>query len=312
VPRILGGASAFLTLLMLASISSALSGCSPLRTFNSLVPKDSRGEVHLRGAAYGTHPRQRLDIYRPRQRGRDARAVQRPLPIILFIYGGSWQSGTREGYGFAGRALASKGFLVVIPDYRLVPEVRFPAFVKDGAAAFRWARANAAALGGDPSRIVLVGHSAGAYNAAMLALDPRWLGEERRALRGFVGLAGPYDFLPLTGPVTRAAFAGASNLRETQPISFASAGDPPSLLLHGSRDTTVYPRNSLALAERLRIAGVGAHAKLYPQLGHVGIVTALARPFRGRAPVLDDVAAFAHGVSGGVAPAESRRRDTKG
>ena len=280
--------------LMAMLVSALLAACSPLRTFNSVVPKDKGGQLLVRGEAYGAHPRQQLDMYGPRQRARGGE----PLPIIVFFYGGSWRTGTREGYGFAGRALAANGFLVAVPDYRLVPEVRFPAFLEDGAAAVRWVRANAARFGGDASRIVLVGHSAGAYNAAMIALDPRWLGDERAAVKGLVGLAGPYDFLPLDGPVTRAAFGGAADLPGTQPINFASADDPPSLLLHGARDTLVYTRNSRELARRLGAAGVDARVKLYPELGHVGIVTALARPLRGRAPVLRDIVAFAREVTG--------------
>ena len=279
-------------------LSALISACSPLRTFNSLVPKDRGAALLLRGADYGAHSRQRLDVYGPSRRGRAAPAsAGEPLPIIVFLYGGSWQSGMREGYGFAGRALAASGFIVAIPDYRLVPEVRFPAFLEDGASAVRWVRANAARFGGDPSRIVLVGHSAGAYNAAMIAIDPRWLGSERSAVRGLVGLSGPYDFLPLDGPVTRAAFGGAADLAATQPINFASAGDPPSLLLHGSGDTLVHVRNSRALARRLEAAGVDARLKIYPELGHVGIVTALARPLRGRAPVLRDIVGFAREVT---------------
>jgi acetyl esterase/lipase len=290
-----GRQSAKLVTLLLMALFALLAACSPLRTFNSLVPKDPGASLVERGAAYGTHPRQRVDLYRPRAtRGEVARA---PLPIILFLYGGSWQSGMREGYGFAGRALAARGFLVAVPDYRLVPEVRFPAFVEDCASALRWVRANAVRLGGDPDRVVLVGHSAGAYNAAMLALDPRWLGDERRAVRGLVGLAGPYDFLPLSGPITSAAFGQERDLASTQPINFASVGDPPALLLHGSRDTLVQPRDSRRLAERLRAAGVDAQLKLYPGIGHIGMVTALARPLRGRAPVLEDIATFAGQVT---------------
>ena len=280
---------------VLMALSALLAACSPLRTFNSLVPKDSNALIAERGAAYGSHPRQRLDLYRPRSKG--AEAARARLPIILFLYGGSWQSGMREGYGFAGRALAAQGFLVAVPDYRLVPEVRFPAFLEDNAGALRWMRANAARFGGDPDRIVLVGHSAGAYNAAMLALDPRWLGKDRQAVRGFVGLAGPYDFLPLSGPITTAAFGQARDLASTQPVNFASAGDPPALLLHGERDTLVQPRDSRRLAARLQAAGVDARVKLYPAIGHIGMVTALARPLRGRAPVLQDVAAFAARVT---------------
>jgi len=263
-----------------------------LRTFNSVVPKDSGSRLAARDLPYGAHVRQRLDIYKPQGREESAR----PLPVIIFIYGGSWQSGERQGYGFVGRALAKRGFLVVIPDYRLVPDVRFPAFLEDNAAAFRWVTANAATWGGDPSRIVLVGHSAGAYNAAMLALDPRWLGEDRRFVRGFIGLAGPYDSLPLSGSITTQAFGREGNLSATQPINFSSRDDPPTLLLHGDRDTTVYPRNSEDLRDRLAAVGVDARVRIYGGIGHVGILTAIARPLRNRAPVLADVEAFASEV----------------
>jgi acetyl esterase/lipase len=186
---------------------------------------------------------------------------------------------------------------VVIPDYRLVPEVRYPAFLEDGAAAVRWVRTNIAAHGGDPDRLVLAGHSAGAYNAAMLALDPRWLGADRAAVRGLVGLAGPYDFLPLDVASTREAFGEVRDLPSTQPVNLASAGDPPALLVAGANDTLVRPRQTALLAERLRASGVMADTRLYPKVGHVGVMTALAKPLRGKAPVLADVTAFATKVT---------------
>lgn len=265
-----------------------LGACSPLTAFNGLVPKDG-GVVRTANLAFGEHPRQRLDVYAPKG--------ARGLPIMVFIYGGSWNSGTKDGYAFVGRALAAQGFVTVIPDYRLTPEVVFPAFLQDNAAAVRWARANAASYGGDPDRIVLAGHSAGAYNAAMLALDPQWLGPDRQAVRGFAGLAGPYDFLPLQWAVTKATFGQAPDLPATQPVNFGRAGDPPVFLASGAKDGTVYPRNSEALAAKLRAAGVPVEYKLYPNIGHVGIATALARPFRRQAPVLADVSAFAHRVT---------------
>ncbi len=293
--------------IVLVALLTLLAACSPLRTFNALVPKDRGGQIAARAVAYGAHPRQKLDVYRPATPGSDSGRTGRPT--VLFIYGGSWQSGERNGYGFVGRALADRGFVVAIPDYRLVPEVRFPGFLEDNADAFRWVVRNIGKFGGDPSRVVLLGHSAGAYNAAMLTLDPRWLRADRSALAGFVGLAGPYDFLPLSGPVTTAAFGQAGDLSRTQPINFASADDPPSLLLHGAQDTTVYPRNSRRLQERLKQAGADARLRIYPELGHVGIVTAFARPFRGRAPVLEDVAGFVREVSSrpSARPAPSRR-----
>ncbi|MBS0254266.1 MAG: alpha/beta hydrolase, partial [Proteobacteria bacterium] len=219
-----------------------------------------------------------------------------PLPVIVFLYGGSWNSGMREGYGFAGRALAAQGFVVAVPDYRLVPQVRYPAFLEDGAAALRWVRAHVGEYGGDPNRVVVMGHSAGAYNAAMLAYDARWLGE-RPWLKGFIGLAGPYDFVPLKSDATRAAFGQADDLAATQPINHVAPGAPPALLAVAGKDVTVGPRNAESLAAALARAGVPVQRRTYPGVGHVGIVTALARPLRGRAPVLADAAAFARQVT---------------
>ena len=270
-----------------------LIGCSPLRLFNGLVPKDRGGVRSATNIAYGAGPRQRLDVYVPRP----SRSPGTYRPVIVFFYGGSWNSGTREGYAFVGRALAARGFVTVIPDYRLVPEVRYPCFVEDGAAAVHWTEANARVFGGDPSRIVLAGHSAGAYIAAMLAVDDRWLGKARQAVRGFIGLAGPYDFLPFDAPASRAAFGSWPRPADTQPISWAGRGDPPSLLLVGDADRLVQPRNSEALAARLRTAGVTVELKRYPKIGHVGLLTSIAGPFRDRAPTLDDMTLFAAKVA---------------
>lgn len=272
-----------------------VAGCSPLNTFNAVIPKDRGGALIAEDQAFAPHGRGKLDLYAPRN------PSGAPLPVIIFLYGGSWSSGTKDGYGFVGRALAAQGFLVAIPDYRLVPEVRFPAFIEDNAAAVKWVRANAARFGGDPDRLVIAGHSAGAYNGAMLALDPQWLGPDRAAVKGFAGLAGPYDFLPLSGPVTEAAFGQAPDKAATQPINFASADDPPALLQVAGRDTLVFPRNSLRLAAALQKAGVAAEVTTYQDVGHVGILTALAKPFRGKAPVLRDLVRFARGATGPAA-----------
>jgi acetyl esterase/lipase len=269
-----------------AGLAAVLAACSPLRTFDALVPKDSAARQVARGVAYGDGTRRKLDVYAP------ARPASGPRPTVVFFYGGSWNSGTRAGYAFAGRALAAKGFVVLVPDYRLVPDVRFPAFVEDGAAAVRWAEAHSGEYGGDPKRIALVGHSAGAYIAAMLAVDERWLGTHRAAVKGWVGLAGPYDFAPFNVPAATAAFGAWPDPADTQPITHAGPGDPPALLLTGIADDTVQPRNSDALGQKLRSAGVPAEVRRYPKLGHIGILTAIAQPFRGRAPVLDDTAAF--------------------
>ena len=276
--------------LLLVVIAGAMIALNPLLVFNAVVPKDAASALVADGVAYGGHARQRLDVYAPRR-------AAGPLPVIVFFYGGGWDSGERGRYAFAARALAAEGFVVVVPDYRLVPEVRFPDFLRDGAAAVRWTQAEAARFGGDPDRMVLSGHSAGAYNAAMLALDPRWLGEARRHVRGLVVLAGPYDFLPLKDGAAVEAFGQWPTPEDTQPVHHVGEAPPPALLLHGASDTRVRPRNSRRLAAALAGAGADVRLKLYPGLGHVGILTALSRPLRHRVPVLEDVAGFAREVT---------------
>jgi len=240
-----------------------------------------------RDIAFGPHPRQRLDIYLPS--GPVARA-----PVAFFIYGGSWSSGDKGTYGFVGDAFASRGYVTVIADYRLVPEVRFPAFIEDGAAALATVHRIIGRYGGDGDRLHLLGHSAGAYNAMMLALDPRYLaraGVPQSAIRAAAGLSGPYDFLPFDVAATRAAFGNARNPAETQPISFARRGAPRIFLGTGTADTTVLPRNTDALAARLQGAGVPVTVRKYDGVGHAGTVLALV-PWLRFTPVLDDVTRF--------------------
>ena len=274
-----------------ALVGAVVAGsCSPLHTFNAVMPKDS-GSARVGTAQFGPLPRQELDIYAPKP------APTGALPVIVFIYGGSWNSGDKGGYSFVGRALAARGFVVVIPDYRLVPQVHYPAFVQDNAAAVHWVRQHVRDYGGDPSRLVLMGHSAGAYNAAMLAYDPRWLGADRVAVRGFIGLAGPYDFLPFAGPDVEAAFAGVSDPAATQPVNHASADAPPALLATADKDTLVRPQNSDAMDKALTAHGVAVTRVRYPGIGHVGLITSVAKPLRGHAPVLDDAVRFAARVT---------------
>lgn len=283
---------------LLAGLAVLAGACSPLALLNALPSDPAR--VAARGVAYGSDPRQKLDVYVPAARG--AGGGGRGAPVLVFFYGGSWSSGDRAGYAFAGRSMAAEGFVTVVPDYRLVPQVRFPAFVQDGAAAVAWARAHAAEYGGDPDRIVLMGHSAGAYIAAMLAMDPRWLAEAGappRTVKAWAGLAGPYDFLPFDVKSSQDAFGAWPKPQETQPIAFASAGDPPAFLGHGDADTTVRLKNSRNLAAKLEAAGVPVELKVYPGIKHVPILLALTRTFRGKAPVRQDAVAFLKGHDGG-------------
>jgi acetyl esterase/lipase len=232
--------------------------------------------------AFGAHG-QKLDIWS------DGDAKNKP--VLVFFYGGGWVKGTREEYGWAARAFVSKGFVVVVPDYRKVPEVVYPAFVEDAADAVRWTHDNIAGYGGDPERIAIAGHSAGGYAVAMLALDRRWLGKDSSIVKAAVGLSGPYDFYPFTGRAV-AALGTWPKPAETQPLTYARADAPPMLLVTGNADTTVRPKNARNLFRKLRDLGAPVALKEYAGLGHEDVAMALSLPFRSKAPVLDDSAAF--------------------
>ncbi|MBN8892275.1 MAG: hypothetical protein ABS99_00310 [Acetobacteraceae bacterium SCN 69-10] len=258
---------------------------SPLGLLNALAAQ--AGVKECPGLRYGPHTRHLLDAYLPL-------GASGPAPVAVFFYGGGWETGERSWYRFAASALAARGVLTLVPDYRLFPEVRFPAFLDDAAAAVAWAGREAAALGGDPARLFLMGHSAGAYIAAMLALQPGWLSG---APAGMIGLAGPYDFLPLGTDRLRAIFGPEADLPQTQPVNFVSSAAPPMMLATGGLDRTVLPRNTRRLTARLREAGVAVRERIYPALGHRLVAGALARPLQPLlgwlgAPVLDDMLDF--------------------
>ena len=266
---------------------------APIALFGAVVPNDPARRL-VAHAAFGPFPRLRLDAYAPAEGGG-------PWPVLVFFYGGSWDAGSRRDYGWAGRALAAQGFLTLVPDYRLHPEATYPGFLADGALAVRWAVDHARALGGDPERVMLTGHSAGAYNAAMLALDDRYLtaaGVDPKAVRAFAGLSGPYAFLPLDSPVTRRTFGEADDLAATQPAAHVRPDSPPAFLGTGEDDTLVRPRNTRRLAAALREAGVVVEERHYAGLAHAGPMLALSRPFRRRAPVLAEMTGFLKGQVG--------------
>jgi len=250
------------------------------------------------GIAYGPEARHRLDVYRPTE-------APAPGPVVVFLYGGRWSSGTRDDYRLLGDALTRRGWVAVVPDYRLAPAVRFPAWVEDGARAVRWARDNASRFGGDTSRIFVVGHSAGGHSAALLALDERFLrdaGVPRGAVRGFVSLAGPVE-TTWTAPDVQALMGPPAGWPATYPATHIDGTEPPLLLLHGDEDETVEVENSLRLEERVRARGGCARAVVYRGVGHVEIMVALSTPRLGIAPVLDDIAAFVRDPRRGACPA---------
>jgi acetyl esterase/lipase len=288
-------------------VAGLLSACSPTTIVNSLVPRS--GYQVEKDVAYGPEERQRLDVYRPTAPGKS-------LPVVVFFYGGNWESGDKSMYLFAGEALASRGFIAVIADYRLYPQVRFPAFLEDAARAVAWTSAHVDELGGDRRRLYLMGHSAGAYIAAMLTLDYRWLDADgldpRRAIAGTVGLAGPYDFLPLRSATLKAIFGPEAQWPATQPINYVRGDAPPMLLATGTDDTTVGPYNSENLAERIRSEGGRVSERYYKGVGHAPLVGALAWPLRFTAPVLADAVQFMNGGAARLGAAPDRPENVGG
>ncbi|MEC3909031.1 alpha/beta hydrolase [Sphingobium sp. CR2-8] len=238
--------------------------------------------------AFGTHD-QRLDVWRPTQRS------QQSLPVVIFWYGGGWVKGTREAYAFAARAYAKQGFVVVVPDYRKVPAVRFPAFLEDGAQAVRWTRDHVGDFGGDAGHIAVAGHSAGAYTVAMLTLDPQWLRAQKvdpGIIKAAVALCGPYDFYPFTDRRAIDAMLGAPDPQLTQPIRFARADAAPMLLVSAGDDVEVRAHNANNLTTRLQALHGRVTQIDYPGLSHENVAMALSAPFRGKAPVLADSVHF--------------------
>ncbi len=273
---------------VLLACTLLMAGCavfSPVRILNG-VAQGSFSITH--SIAYGPYPRDNLDVYTP-PHAHDA-------PVVVFYYGGSWQDGDKSMYRFVGAALADKGVVAIIPNYRVYPQTDFPGFLQDSAAAFAWAHQHAAEYGGNPDRIFVMGHSAGAYNAAMLALDPKWLApfglSPQRNITGFIGLAGPYDFLPLKDPVLKTIFGPPDDLARTQPINFVTPGAPPAFLAAGKADHTVSPGNTTRLAARLAQAGDEVEMKLYPGIGHRRLIGAFSPLLRWLSPVLADCLTF--------------------
>lgn len=240
-----------------------------------------------RSIAYAGRARHTLDVCRRL----DAVAA----PVVVFFYGGAWRSGNKDMYRYVGKALARCGYVAVVPDYRIYPEVCYPEFIEDAALAVRWVRDNITRFGGDADQIFLMGHSAGAHIAAMLANDARWLRQvelsSHQDISGLIGISGPYDFMPLRNHSLAAIFGGIDR-PETQPIFHVAPGAPPALLLTGGKDPLVEPGNSIRFAARLRAAGNAATVQIYPRIGHFFTVAALAPFLRMLAPVLRDVNAF--------------------
>lgn len=262
-----------------------ISSCKSVDLLNLIIPR--KGYSVFYNIAYGTNPRQNLDIYVPDK-------LDASKSTIVFFYGGSWQFGNKNMYRFIGQAFASKGFITVIVNYRLYPEVYFPAFIEDGAKAVRWVHMNIQHYGGDSKQVFLAGHSAGAHIAALLVTDQHYLeaqGGNSSWVKGMIGIAGPYDFLPFTDPKVKALFSKVSD-EKTQPINYVKKRLPAFLLVTGDKDKDVFPQNTLNFADKLYRFKVPVTKIVYPKIGHIGIILSLASGFRYKTPLLEDITHF--------------------
>ncbi len=275
----------------LAVISVVLTGCSDALFALANAPTHWSNVHSQTDIVYGDQPRQRLDVYAP--------PGAKNLPVVIFWYGGAWTNGDKASYRFVGTALAESGFVAVLPDYRLYPAAKFPMFVEDGARAVAWVERHAQTLGGDPTRIVLMGHSAGAHQAAMLALAPNYLAAAGATLTdivGLVGLSGPYVLEPDT-TVLRTIFSSPYQRSDWQPALHVSAHAPPALLLHGLDDTRVRPVQTRQLRDALAAKGVSVEMELYEGGSHADTVAGFSVFKRKRVPSLERVVAFIRRVA---------------
>jgi len=278
-------------------------GAKSLNLGDRLLGDGGGATLQVAGQPYGAGARNKLNIWVPTGTKKTDR-----LPVLVFLYGGGWYSGARDDYGFAGRAFAKRGFVVVIPDYRIVPDGHWPDFLHDSAAAVGWTDAHIGNYGGDPDRIALAGHSAGAYNAVMLALDPQWLraaGSDTSVIRGVAALAGPYDFAPFEkGGRADVAMGDIRPIERTQPIRFVRRDAPPLWLGHGTADTVVRVRNSQRLAAAMHKVGGSATLREYDGLSHNDLVMALTKPLAYKGPILPEMTDFLRGATARrIAPA---------
>lgn len=265
----------------------ALTGCSPTKALNAMVPSSSYA-LHT-GVHYGQHARQRMDIYVPKMT--DVRSE-----VVVFVYGGAWEEGDKRDFEFVGQAFSRLGYITVVPNYRLYPEVEFPAFIEDIALAIAQLPPRLERLGiHEPQgrHVILAGHSAGAHTVALLAADPAYLREQGAtdtALVALIGLSGPYD-LPLEHERVQDKFTRVEG-DEANPIALAHANMPPTLLIHGEADVVAKPEHAERFAEQLSNKGVVVDLHTYPRRRHVDIIASLASPLRFWSPAYADIQRF--------------------
>lgn len=248
---------------------------------NALTPSSTYTKI--KGQSFGSGPRDTLDIYRAKKPKTDA-------PVLVFIHGGAWEAGSKDLYKFLAEGFTKSGYDIVLPNYRLYPEAKFPNFLDDNANAVAF---TAKAFPGRP--LVLAGHSAGAYNALMLALRDEFLAKAGiklcETVIGVISLSAPVGVLPLEGERLIEIFPDR-HAGEDGILNIVKSPTLPFFLGHGENDTTVNPVNSTLLAEKIIARGGRAEVKIYPDLSHIGPAKVLSRHFEKDSTLKPDIIKF--------------------
>jgi acetyl esterase/lipase len=256
--------------------------CAPVTVLNTITPSSSF--VKASNISYGPLERQSLDIYR-------AENPRANAPVLLFIHGGSWEDGSKNIYKFLAEGFTSEGFDVVVPNYRLYPEAVYPQMIEDTALSVAF---TAKQFDGRP--LVIMGHSAGAYNVLMTGLDKNYLaqagGDLCQSVAGIVSLSGPTGIIPLSEEPFITIFPDRFT-KEDAPLNNVTDISPPIFFGHGAEDKTVYPQNSERLAETIKARGGVANVEIYLDMDHTDAVRVLSRHFDGGSSLKDDIIKFA-------------------
>lgn len=266
--------------------ATALAACAPVSILNGITPSSTFDRT--KNVSFGEGDRDELDIYR-------AEKPKSGAPVLMFVHGGSWDSGSKGIYKFLAEGFTKSGYDIVVPNYRIYPEAKFPNFLEDNAKAVAFTAETF------PDRkIVLIGHSAGAYNVLMLGLRDEYLsgaGVDRCAnISGIVALAAPTGIVPLDSEPLTIIFPDRFTADDAA-LNNVNGPAPAVFLGHGESDTTVYPKNSTALAEKITARGGVAQVELYPGQSHTDVIKVLSRHFDGDTTLKADIVKFIESLS---------------
>lgn len=295
--KLVSSYSITIKLSLIFCFSLCLLGCSRIALTVVNIPSYLADYSIVEDIEFSAQKKLLLDVYIPAENTnaehKDFENKEK-APVLVFFYGGRWTSGDKADYRFVADRFVKKGYVVVVPNYRKYPSVKFPAFVEDGAEALAWVYKNIGSYEGDPKRIFVSGHSAGAHIGALLTVDERYLEQHNipsSVIRGFAGLAGPYSFVP-DEEDTMDMFGPEEKYSQMQATSFIGGREPPMLLLHGEEDTVVKMYNLQRLKKEIVRKNGRVATHVYPDMDHVDIVSSLSWVYAETVTVASDIDAF--------------------